>query len=138
MSFDLHKYLCKKMIKDGSKGAIFAHAFLTLTWNLMCRSKNTVHIHVNHISWATDCIGIRFAHTKTDVEGSERGFLRHVYANPHNHDICAITALAKYLATFPPKEKGTLFDDNSYKRFQKYLKRIVEENATDVKGKNGI
>ena len=42
MPISLYKRLCAKMMADGSKEAIFAHAFLTLTWNLVCSSKNTV------------------------------------------------------------------------------------------------
>ena len=55
------------MIEDPGGNAIFAHAFLTLTWNLICRSKNTVHIHIYHITWGSDSLIIKFAHTKTDV-----------------------------------------------------------------------
>ena len=132
MSFALYKLLCKKMLEDGSKEAIFAHAFLTMTWNLICRSKNTVNIHRNHITWGSDSITIRFAHTKTDVEGGDQARLRHVFANPYNLDICAVTSLAKYLAAFLPKEDGKLFDEKSYQRFQKYLKKIVEENQDAV------
>ena len=132
MSFALYKFLCKKMVADGSQGAIFAHAFITMTWNLMCRSKNTVHIHLNHITWGSDSMTIRFAHTKTDVEGGDQARIRHVFANPYNLDICAITALGKYLASYPPKDSGKVFDDGSYKRFQKYLKKLVADNACDV------
>jgi len=132
MSFPLYKFLCKKLVQDGSKEAIFVHAFLTLTWNLICRSKNTVNIHMNHITWGSDSIIIKFAHTKTDVTGDQQSYARHVYANPYDMHICAIIALAKYLSCFPPKEDGLLFDANSYKRFQKILKKIVKENQADV------
>lgn len=132
MSFPLYTFLCKKMVQDGSKEAVFAHAFLTLTWNLICRSKNTVHIHMNHMTCGSDSIIIKFAHTKTDVTGDQQAFARHVYANPYNLDICAMTALAKYLSCFPPKEDGLLFDVKSYKRFQKYLKKMVKTNKAEV------
>lgn len=132
MSFTLYNFLCEKMVQDGRKEAIFAHAFLTLTWNLCCRSKNTVYIHVNHITWGTDNIIIKFAHTKTDIEGKQEAFPRHIYANPYNINICAVTALGKYLATFIPKEDGLLFDNKSYKRFQKYLKKLVCDHKEDV------
>ena len=132
MSFSLYQLLCKKMMSDGTKESVFAHAFLTLTWNLICRSKNTVNIHRNHLSWALDCLSIRFAHTKTDVEGGDQARIRHVYANPHNPDICAITALAKYMCQFEPKSNGMLFDVKSYQRFQKYLKRLVTSCREEV------
>ena len=132
MTFALYRFLCKKMVEDGGKTAIFSHAFLTTTWNLMCRSKNTVHIHLNHITWGSDSMMIRFAHTKTDVEGGDQARIRHVFANPYNLDICAVTALAKYLASFPPKKSGKVFDNGSYKRFQKYLKGLVLANRAEI------
>ena len=49
--------------------AIVGHAFITLTWNLVCHSKNTVNINPNHISWYKHALAILFGHTKTDVEG---------------------------------------------------------------------
>eukprot|EP00979_Chaetoceros_neogracilis_P018584 scaffold10852_cov1569-Chaetoceros_neogracile.AAC.1 len=89
MPFALYKRLCAKMMADGSKDAIFAHAFLTLTWNLVCRSKNTVFIHRNHISWDHDALSIQFAHMKTDMAGEDAKHKRHIYANPHCLHICA-------------------------------------------------
>ena len=100
MPFALYKQLCAKMMADGSKEAIFAHAFLTLTWNLVCRSKNTVFIHRNHISWDHDALCIQFSHMKTDMTGEDAKHKRHIYANPLFHPIFALTALAKYLAVF--------------------------------------
>ena len=88
------------MMADGSKEAIFAHAFLTLTWNLVCRSKNTVFIHRNHISWDRDALCIQFAHIKTYMAGNSAKHKRHIYASPLCLPICALTALAKYLAVF--------------------------------------
>ena len=114
----------QKAVQDGSKEAIFAHEFLTMTWNLICSSKNTVHIHVNHITWGTDSISIRFAHTKTNVVNSDQACIWHVYANPYNLEICAVTALTKYLATFSPKQDGKLFDEKSYNSFRNILKRL--------------
>ena len=57
------------MIKDGGKDVIFSHSFITKTWNLICRSKNTVQMHMDHVMWATDSVIIKFAHTKTDQTG---------------------------------------------------------------------
>ena len=132
MPFALYKILCKKMMADPTKEAIFAHAFLTLTWNLICRSKNTVYIHRNHIYWDHDLLVIMFAHMKTSMEGSDSQQKRHVYANPKNISICAVTALAKYLITFPAKADGMLFDKNSYNRFGTHLRKVVKENKDEV------
>jgi len=132
MSFALYKLLCDKMIQDGSKTAVFAHTFLTLTWNLIARSKNTVHIHRNHIGWENDCLTVQFAHMKTDVEGGDSARKRHIYANPHCISICAPTALAKYLVAFPAKDNGMLFDDKSYARFSKFLKELIGNHKDEV------
>ena len=82
MSYAIYNLLYKKMLLDGSKEAIFSHAFFTLTWNRMT---------------------IRFAYTKTDVEGGDRARICHIFANPYNLAICAVTAIAKYLGSFVPK-----------------------------------
>ena len=132
MSFRLYKALCVWMILDGSKEAVFAHIFICLTWNLICRSKNTVNIHMNHVSWGSDAMIIKFAHTKTDVSGEDQSYARHVYANPYQPEICVICAFAKYLSCFPPKSDGMIFDQKSYKRFQKYLKNMCKINREDI------
>ena len=94
------------MMADGSKEAIFTHTFLTLTWNLVCRSKNTVLIHGNHISWDHDALCIQFAHMKTDMAGNDTKHKRHIYANPLCLPIRALTTLAKYLLVFQSKDDG--------------------------------
>lgn len=132
MPFALYKFLCSKMMEDGSSQAIFAHAFLTITWNLICRSKNTVHIHRKHISWSSDALTIQFAHTKTDKEGQDAQRKRHIYANIHNVIICAHTALGKYLAAFPEQEDGKLFDKGSYARFGEYLRELCLKHKKEV------
>ena len=132
MTFTLYKRLCTKMMADGSKEAIFAHAFLTLTWNLVCRSKNIVFIHRNHISWYHDALCIHFAFIKTDTAGDDVKHKQHIYANPLCLPICALTALAKYLAVFKSKADGMLFENNSYQRFGKYLQNLVAANKVEV------
>ena len=65
-----YKQLCAKMMADGSKDAIFAHAFLTLTWNLVCCSKNTVFICRNYTLLDHDALCIQFVHMITDMGGT--------------------------------------------------------------------
>ncbi len=125
MSFALYKFLCKKMVEDGSKESIFAHTFFTLTWNLICRSKNTIHVHRNHVTWGSDGMTICFAHMKTDMEGGDSAQLRHLFSNPYCLPICVTMAVGKYLSTFLPKDTGMLFDGTSYNRFQIHLKGLV-------------
>jgi len=124
------------MIQDGSKDSLFAWSFLTLTWNLICRSKNTVMIHRNHISWENDSMTIQFAHMKTDMMGFEEAVKRHIFANPQEPTICPVLALSVYLATTPPdSSSGRLFAGKSqYQRFRKYLKDLVSEHADEIRG----
>ena len=35
---------------------MFAHAFLTLEWNLLARSDNCFQMNINHIEWRDDCM----------------------------------------------------------------------------------
>ena len=50
MLFSSYKLIFTKIIHDGSKEAILRIFFITVTWNLVAHSKNTVNIHRNHIS----------------------------------------------------------------------------------------
>jgi hypothetical protein len=72
-------------MKEESKEFIFVHAFLTLEWNLMTRSKNVVQAHILHVHW----------------EDGNRKQEWHVYANPHNPEICLVCALACYIFSNP-------------------------------------
>lgn len=132
MTFELYKLLCTKMLEDGTKESVFGRAFLTLTWNLMCRSKNTVYIHRKHISWKGDAMTIQFAHMKCDQEGSEASRKRHIYANPHNLAICCPTAVAIYMMCFPQEDTSSLFSKASYSRFSKYLASIAEKHREEI------
>jgi hypothetical protein len=136
MSFKLYSQLCHWMMEDGGSEGVFGHAFLTWTWNLICRSKNTTHIHRNHISWSDDAMVVMFAHMKNDMEGFESQVKRHVYSNPNMPHLCAVLATAKYLATIPPStegaEQGMLFPKASYERFRKYLELTVRKHAEDL------
>jgi hypothetical protein len=69
LPFDVYCAICKALAKDKDTSAVFAHCFLTMTWNLMCRSRNTVNIMMEHISFNGDSMTVQFAHTKTDMSG---------------------------------------------------------------------
>jgi hypothetical protein len=49
MGFNMYKKICKQFMKLEGKEFIFAHAFLTLEWNLMARSKNVMQAHILHV-----------------------------------------------------------------------------------------
>ncbi|EGZ07134.1 hypothetical protein PHYSODRAFT_530973, partial [Phytophthora sojae] len=66
MSFSLLRSLCAAFIKHGDEEFLFAHAFLLLSWNLMCRAGNTASIHSGHMSWDGDALAILFGHMKND------------------------------------------------------------------------
>ena len=136
LPFALYKMLCGWLVTDGSKESIFAWCFITLTWNLICRSKNTVNIHKSHISWEDDAMTIQFAHSKTDMIGTEESYKRHIYANPENPIICPILALSCYLATTPTRgPPGKLFMGTSqYERFRKQLQSLVDDHAEEIRG----
>jgi len=128
MHFSVYEKLCTWLVKDGSKEAIFSWAFLTLTWNLCCRSKNTILIHRNHISWEGDCLTIQFAHSKTDQQGFNEAFKRHIYANAINPHICPVLALSVYLSINPVRTQGKLFSGAAqYARFRKNLLSLVRK-----------
>ena len=58
LSFDLYKKINLWLIEDGSSSAVFARAFLCLTWNLMCRVDSTEAVCVKHLVWSQDSAGI--------------------------------------------------------------------------------
>ena len=133
LSFQVYRALCKWILEDDD--GVFAHCFLTLTWNLMCRSKNTVSIHRAHMEWRDDCLGIMFAHTKTDPTGDNAMRCRHVYANPFEPELCAITSLARYLLSNPSTSgwQVCLFEGtHQYDRFRKALDRTLENHRDEV------
>jgi hypothetical protein len=133
LSFALYKKLCEWLIADGGRESLFSWAFLTITWNLMCRSKNTVNIHRNHISWENDSLTIQFAHQKTDMAGFDEGVKRHVYANPKDPTICPVLALSAYLSNTPIREVGLLFSGkNQYERFRKNLSGIIGSHKEEI------
>jgi len=134
MPFVVYKFLAAKMLESVDKEAIFAHTFMLLTWNLMCRSKNTVNIMFNHISWCSDSIGIQFAHSKTDKEGLEASYLRHIYANSASPEICPITALARYIMVFPECCGGRLFSETAYDTLRKYLQKLCSKYHDELMG----
>lgn len=134
LPFEVYRALCQWMVEDEDTESVFGHCFLTLTWNLMCHSRNTVNVRIEHIGWEGDAMTIQFAHTKTDQEGDEASRKRHIYANPHMPEICAVTSFARFRLTFPGKDTGKLFEGKSqYDRFRKLLARIVKEHAADIR-----
>jgi hypothetical protein len=134
LPFKVYVALCRLFLQRGDKMGIFAHCFLTLTWNLMCRSRNTVLLRKEHMSWENDYLAVQFAHSKTDQGGEDAPHKRAVFANPHLPEICPILSLARYMLIYPTDETGDLFEGASqYERFRKILSEVVRDNADEIR-----
>ena len=79
LPFVVYQKICQWLLEKGDKSSIFAHCFLTLTWNLMCRSINTTLVCRDHMSWEGDAVGIQFAHSKTDTTGNQVPICRKLF-----------------------------------------------------------
>ena len=64
LSFAMYRKINEYMLKENTSESVFGRTFLCLTWNLICRSANTVSIHLHHLEWMDDCLSIYFAHMK--------------------------------------------------------------------------
>ncbi|RHY51693.1 hypothetical protein DYB30_013928, partial [Aphanomyces astaci] len=121
-----HQYLelCKASLSKMDAG--FTHLFLVLSWNLMCRSRSTATIRIDHISDEGDALGVMFFKSKTDQGGTKRRDPKHVYANPMQPETCCILALAVYLACNPEHDSGSLFPGAAQRdRFGRSLSQLV-------------
>ena len=50
MGWKVYELMSKLFMEGEDDEYIFAHAFLTLKWNLMVRSENVVHAPILHVS----------------------------------------------------------------------------------------
>ena len=100
LSFQAYEKLQQWFLEERSHEGVFARAFLSLTWNLMCRGVNTC-VCLKHFVWKDDCFGLSFSHVKNDQDGSRNFHPRHIYANPDNYLLCCVTAVFEYLLCFP-------------------------------------
>ncbi|KAF0702353.1 hypothetical protein AaE_015995 [Aphanomyces astaci] len=116
--------LCTESLK--SLDSCFAHLFLVISWNLMARSKSTETIHLDHISFEEDAVGVTYFKSKTDQSGSKRRDPKHIYANPSSPAICSFLALGIYFACNPTMATGALFPGARQRdRFGKALKALA-------------
>jgi integrase len=133
LPFEVYRAICTWLLEDGGTDCIFAHCFLIMTWNLMCRSRNTVNIRLEHIGWENDSMTVQFAHTKTDKVGKLAKFKRHIFANPAMPEICAVHAFGRFRLAFSGKNEGYLFEGAAqYDRFRKLLQRVVQEHSIEI------
>jgi hypothetical protein len=136
MTCELYHLLCTWFVEMGTQDAMFAHCFLVLTWNLMCRANNTSRICMSHLQWFNDAMRIFFANTKTDQQGNQQAkYPRHIYANPGDWVVCPIFALAMYLTSFntPLDNNSHLFPGkNQFKRFSRLLRDCLMAHEMDL------
>ena len=137
LTFAGYNLLCRTFLhNNGSNNEFtFAHCFLTLEWNLMCRADNLVNLNLAHIGWEDDSLLVCIAKAKHDQEGEGAKTPWHIYANPCNPYICPVLALGLYLFSHPlliTNNNSFLFTGNSqYRRYTQVLKRAIaldEEN----------
>ena len=128
-------FLCMRETNDG----VFAHTFLILTWNLGCRVNNTVNVQFKDLCWSHhfDCFQVHFAHSKTDPQGDDRSYPRHIFSNPSDPLVCPLLSLAMYFSScFAGMNVATedyLFPGAKQEhRFAKLLHRILQENSKEV------
>ena len=83
------------MYNGNGGGHLFAHAFLTMEWNLMARSDNCVNMYVQHIQWRSDILIYYFGTLKGIETGDRANDPCHAYSKPKNPTIYHIIALDK-------------------------------------------
>ena len=60
MGQELYLCLARWFFEMGTSEGLFAHCFLVLSWNLMCRANNMCRICFSHLSWDWNSLVIRF------------------------------------------------------------------------------
>ena len=131
---------CLRMLWDyNTCDGVFAHTYLVLTWNLMCRSESTSLVLLSAISWSHlfACFSIVFGHTKTDQTGEDSKYHRHIYANPSNPLVFPVTSLCFYFSccfnTVNLPSNAFLFPGKKQDiRFSKILSKLMYEKSADV------
>jgi len=69
LTFGLYVEICKRLLLSGKPEDIFAHCYMVLSWNLICRASSTSTIQLHHLGWSGDALTILFAHLKNDRPG---------------------------------------------------------------------
>jgi hypothetical protein len=133
LPFKLYQWIAAKLFESGET---FAHLYLIISWNLMCRTVNTEQILLEHLEWDHDSLVVLFAKTKTDQESENPKDGKHVYANPLIPEICPILSLGMYFLSNPKlvtEGSCLLFSgSNQSKRFS----RIIHDLLRTEEGKS--
>lgn len=125
MKFSVYRYLCRKLLSVGTRCSIFAHCYMTISWNLMCRAGNTSTICYEHMAWKEDALSVLFAQMKNDPLGTRPKDPRHLYANPCYPEICCVLALGIYLLCSDVRNMSKMLfpGEKQYDRYSQILKR---------------
>ena len=85
-------------------------AFLSVTWNLMCRGINTETVKLSHLKVQGDCILFDFKVTKKNQEGKKEE-KKHVFCNSDDPSICCFVSLGLYFLLYanPYSNEALLF-----------------------------
>ena len=121
--------------------SIWARDFFILIWNLMCRAPNTCSLHLHHLEWREDSVGIYFAHMKNDQCGEKKRDPRHIYGNSIDPTVCPFVAVGAYIFTHSitgVKDSRLFPRSNQYNRFSKCLAEILKKHAVDIKKEWGL
>ncbi|KAH9158466.1 hypothetical protein LEN26_002958 [Aphanomyces euteiches] len=124
LGYSLYQRLCVDTLSLFDGG--FSHLFLTLSWNLMCRSISTQQVQFEHISFQEDSISVVYIVSKTDQAGEKQRDPRHIYANSFDPSTCVFLAFGLYFACHPQLSPGDLFPQRD--RFGKILSRLLNSN----------
>ena len=87
------------------------------------------------MEWADNALHIYFANSKTDQQGAQSKFPRHVSSNPIDWVICPIFALGMYLCRFNTavESNSRLFPGHhQFKRFAKLSKRFLKSHEDEL------
>ena len=135
MSFECLKLLCKKFFEGQNDEYHFAHLFLLLEWNLIARSDNIVHLHVNDFKWESDSLLIFLKRSKHDQEGQHGRTPFHIFFNSENPYLNIGLSLGMYFFSHPgvlSNPKNRLFSARfQYNRYAVILNKVIEDNRAE-------
>lgn len=120
--FKYTKILTVDVVSDNNE-AVFGHLFLILEWNMMTRTYNVVHLHINHLEWRDACWLCYIIQLKGGQEGANSKESWYIYANPKESKIYPVLSLACYLPAYYQVVYGNkvFMSTDSYQQFSKIL-----------------
>ena len=80
--FKLYRYLAFQAFVSGRMDLHFIKSFGVFSWNVCCRTSNTISILYKHLAWGEDILLVHFCQRKNDEDGSRGRQPKHLYANP--------------------------------------------------------